>query len=74
VAVVQSGQAKGTVAEIRKAFEARRSIDDFEAVTANDLEISKDGNEVVLSFAYPKRIPLFANVSVLIDFEGSSKP
>jgi len=27
---------------------------------------------VVISFAYESRIPLFSNVSLLIDFEGSS--
>jgi hypothetical protein len=28
----------------------------------------------VISFAYEKRIPLFYNLSLLIDFAGSSKP
>jgi hypothetical protein len=72
--IVQSGEARrGTVGDIRTAFELRRAIDDFEAVTAKDLEISKEGNEVVVSFSYPKRIPLFANVNLLIDFAGSSR-
>ena len=32
----------------------------------------RKGNDVVIAFAYEKRIPLFYNVSLLIDFEGSS--
>jgi hypothetical protein len=28
----------------------------------------------VLSFAYSKRIPLVANVSLLIDFDGTTAP
>jgi hypothetical protein len=43
-------------------------------VTGADLEISKDGGDTVISFAYTKKIPLFANVSLLIDFAASSSP
>jgi hypothetical protein len=43
-------------------------------VKPQDLEITKEGNEIVVSFAYEKRIPLFYNISVLIDFAGSSRP
>ena len=70
--IVQGGEARGTVSDIRKAFDRRATIDDFKSVTAQDIEITKEGNEVVISFAYPKKIPLFSNVSLLIDFEGSS--
>ena len=35
-------------------------------------DISKDGNGVVISFGYERRIPLFYNISLVIDFEGSS--
>ena len=71
--IVQSGDVnKTTPAEIRAAFERRRAIDDFESVTSKDLEITKQGNEVVVSFSYPRKIPLFANVNLLIDFSASS--
>ena len=39
---------------------------------ADDLEITKDGIELVISFSYQKKIPLFSNVSLVFDFEGSS--
>lgn len=74
-AVVGVAQEKGgaSVAEIRKAFDARAQIDDVNAVKAADLEITKDGGEVVISFAYRKEIPLFKNIGLFIDFQGSSK-
>src|SRR5882672_6697567 len=53
-----------TPAEIRRAFDARAAIDDITAVKSSDLEITKDGGEVVISFAYRKEVPLFANVGV----------
>jgi len=61
-----------TVADVRKAFQNRASIERIEDVQPADIDVTKDGNDLVLSFAYSKRIPLFANVNLLIDFEGTS--
>ena len=72
--IVQSGEARtGTVTDIRKAFDRRAVINDISIITGADLDITKEGGDVVVGFAYPKKIPLFANVSVLIEFAGSSK-
>ena len=71
VGVAQS-TSKGTVAEVRQAFDRRAQIDDIDVIAAKDLEITKEGNDIVISFAYPKRISLFGNVSVVIDFAASS--
>jgi Tfp pilus assembly protein PilE len=60
--------------EVRKAFDARATIDDIETVKASDLEITKEGNDVVISFSYRKEVPLFANVGLFVDFAASSKP
>ena len=61
-----------TAAEIRRSFELRSAIDDVK-VRASDLEITKEGNELVVGFAYRKEVPLFANVGIYIDFAASSK-
>jgi len=63
----------GSVADIRRAFEARAAIDDISTVKPQDLEITKEGSEVVIGFAYRKEVPLFANVGVYIDYAASSK-
>jgi hypothetical protein len=61
-----------SVKAVQAAFEKRADMDDVKSVTAQDLEITKEGNELVISFAYVKKVPLFANVSLVFDFEGSS--
>jgi hypothetical protein len=61
------------VAEIRRAFDARQAIDDFTAVKGADLEITKLGNDVVISASYRKEVPLFGNIGVYIDFEATSR-
>jgi hypothetical protein len=60
-------------AEVRRAFDARAAIDDIRAVRATDLDIIREGGQVVISFAYRKEVPLFANVGVYIDFEATSR-
>jgi hypothetical protein len=73
--MTQSGELRGaSVADVRKAFDRRSAVDDITAITPADLEITKEGNDIVISFAYEKRIKLFYNISVLIDFAGSSSP
>ena len=61
-----------TVPEIRTAFSKYAEIEHIKTVTPADLDISKEGSQVVIGFAYEKRIPLFFNVSLVIDFQGSS--
>jgi hypothetical protein len=73
-AIAASDGRTGSVSEIRKAFDRRAAIDSITAVTPGELEISKDGGDVVISFAYQKRIALFGNVSLLIDFAASTAP
>jgi hypothetical protein len=70
---IASDRTKNTsVTEVRKAFEARSTIDDISAVKATDLDITKEGNAVVISFAYRREIPLAFNVGLYVDFAGSS--
>jgi hypothetical protein len=59
--------------DIRKSFDNRAAVDDIRAIKASDLDISKDGSDIVIGFAYRKEVPLFANVGVYIDFAASSK-
>lgn len=58
--------------DVRRAFDARQAIDDFKAVKAADLEITKTGNDVQIVAAYRKEIPLFANIGIYIDFLAES--
>ena len=66
-------QRGGSINDIKKAWQLKSSIDNVEAINEKDLEITKEGGEVVISFAYRKEVPLFANVGVYMDFAASSK-
>ncbi len=68
--VASSGAA--TVTEVRKAYDLKASIEATPSISGADLGVAKQGNQVVISFEYAKKIPIFGNVSLLIDYSGSS--
>ena len=64
-----------TVPEIRAAFERQRQIDySIDSITGKDLEITKENDRIVVSFAYDKEIVLIEPVYLLIKYSGSSQP
>lgn len=58
----------GNPADIRRAFETRGTIDGFESVKPQDLDVSKGS----ISFAYRKEVPLFTGVALCIDYAAST--
>ena len=62
----------GTVAEIRKSFDRRATIDYQNSVTAADLDITKEGNETVVTAAWQQKIPLFTGYTLIVDFSAST--
>ena len=61
-----------TVADVRQAFGKYAEVEHIKTIGPADLEVYKDNNQIVVSFAYQRRVPLLANVSLLLDFRGSS--
>jgi hypothetical protein len=68
VAMENAGETKGTVLEIRKAFDRRNAIEDVKNVEGKDLEISKSGGETVVTAAWSAKVPLVYNASACLDF------
>lgn len=62
----------GTVPEVRAAFDRTAAVDYITTLTGKDLDITKDGDKVVVSFAYDKEIPLAGPAYLLIKYRGSS--
>lgn len=73
-AIAADRASSSSVSEVRKAFERRATIDDIDVIKSEDLDVAKEGGDVVISFGYRKEIPLFANIGLYIDFAASSKP
>ncbi len=64
----QAGDLKGSVREIRRAFDTRNAIEDVKSVKGEDLEVTKEGGETVVSAAWSVKVPMVSNVSACVDF------
>jgi hypothetical protein len=63
-----------TVAGIRAAFDRQKDIEySIESISGKDLDITKENERVVISFAYNKEVELIKPVYLLIKYEGRSK-
>jgi len=73
-AVNKIAQGGGTtVPEIRAAFERTKDVEySITSITAKDLNITKENEKIVISFAYDKEIELIKPVFLLIKYEGRS--
>ena len=67
------GKQAQSPADVRRAWDARSAIDNITSVNAKDLEITKDGNQMVIAFAYRKEVPLFGPVGLYIDYAANSR-
>ena len=61
-----------TVPKIRSAFDRYADVDDIKSVRGKDLDITKESDKVVISYAYSYTIPITDNVRLVIDFSGTT--
>ncbi len=71
-AVNKAAAQSTTVAEVRNNFDKAQAIDDFKAIAGKDLDVTKNGDKVVVSFAYTKEIHLGGPAYLLMKYAGSS--
>lgn len=69
----QKAATGNSVPEVRQLFDKAAEVDDFKSVKGKDLEITKEGDKVVVKFAYTKEIHLAGPAFLLLKYVGSSK-
>lgn len=63
-----------TVPELRAAFDRQRDIEySIKSITGKDLNITKENEKIVISFAYDAEIVLMEPVYILIKYAGRSR-
>lgn len=60
--------------QIRMSFSKYAQIDNIKSINGQDIIINRESGRVNLSAKYTSKIPLIANISLLIDFEVISNP
>lgn len=58
--------------EFNSAWNARAGMDNIKSIGYDDIQIEKDGSGIVLSAEYSVRVPLFYNLSALMEFKPRS--
>ena len=70
---VKKAAAEGdTVSSVRASFDRSASVDYISSISGQDLDVTKQGDAVVVRFAYDKEVPLGGPVYLLIKYRGSS--
>jgi hypothetical protein len=62
-----------TPAEIRTVFDKASVINDIKSISGKDLDISKQGDKVVVAFSYEREIHLAGPAFLVMKYEGRSK-
>jgi hypothetical protein len=70
---VNKASSGTTVAEIRAIFDKAAQIDDITTIKGTDLDITKNNDKVVVSFAYSREIHLAGPAYLVMKYSGSSK-
>ena len=62
-----------TVPEIRAIFDKAGQIDDIHSISGKNLDVTKEGNKTVVSFAYSREIHMAGPAYLLLKYNGRSK-
>ena len=70
---VNKASLGNSVPEIRAMFDKAADIDNIKSITGKDLEITKEGDKVVVSFSYEREIHLAGPGYLTLKYNGRSK-
>lgn len=70
---VQKASAGNTVGDVKTIFDKAAQIDDINSISGKDLVVTKEGDKVVVKFAYNKEIHLAGPAFLVMKYVGRSK-
>ena len=60
------------VKDVRASYAKRATMDYITDITAEDIEVGKEGSSLSLSASYTVKIPVAGNISLVLEFNPSS--
>lgn len=70
---VNKARDGNSVPEVRMIFDRAAQIDDIKSISGKDLDVSKEGEKVVIKFAYQREIHLAGPAWLTLKYDGQSK-
>lgn len=62
-----------SVAEVRNIFQKSADVDDIKSISGKDIEITKQGDKTIVSYAYTREIHLAGPAYLTLKYAGRSK-
>jgi hypothetical protein len=62
-----------SVAEVRRIFDKAAAIDNISSIAGKDIDVTKEGDKVVVSFAYQREIHLSGPAYLTLKYAGQSQ-
>lgn len=72
-AVNKAASEGGSVNQVRITFDKAAQIDDIRTITGKDLEVTKEGEKIVVKFEYQREIHLAGPAWLTMKYAGRSK-
>jgi len=69
---IDRAKSGNTVAEIQQAFDRSAAIDDITSITGKDLDIRKNGDKIIVSFAYVREIHLIGPAYLVMKYSAQT--
>ena len=73
VKAVNKAREGNSVAEVRSIFDKAAAVDDISSITGRDLQVTKEGDKIVVNFAYQREIHLAGPGYLTLKYAGRSK-
>jgi len=70
---VNKAREGNSVAEVRSIFDKAAAIDNITSITAKEIEVTKEGDKIVVAFAYQREIHLAGPAYLTLKYSGHSK-
>lgn len=71
-AMETSGETRASVREIRNTWARRNTIEGVQHVAPDDLEITKEGGEAIVTATWSTKTPIIGNFSACLDFSATT--
>ena len=62
-----------SVAQVRSLFDKAGAVDNISSISGKDIEVTKEGDKIVVSFAYEREFHLVGPAYLTLKYAGRSK-
>ena len=72
-AVKKAATGAASPVEVRKIFDNAAAVDNISSISGKELDITKEGDKIVVNFAYERQFHLVGPAHLTLKYAGSSK-